>query len=87
MVIAEIVTLILYAISIVFLPEYFGTWFYSSLEWWPLLNTRLFEDLSFVMSVRFAWKVAVIVAVSAFPLYVFKFIKGKISPAASSKLL
>ncbi|KAF9784605.1 aminophospholipid-transporting P-type ATPase [Thelephora terrestris] len=67
MVIAEIATLLLYAISIVFLPEYF--------------------DLSFVLSVRFAWKVAVIVAVSAFPLYVFKFIKSKISPAASSKLL
>jgi len=67
MVIAEIVTLLLYAGSIVFLTEYF--------------------DLSFVVSVRFAWKVAVIVAVSAFPLYVIKFIKGKISPAASSKLL
>jgi len=67
MVIAEVVTLLLYAGSIVFLTEYF--------------------DLSFVVSVRFAWKVAVIVAVSAFPLYVIKFIKGKISPAASSKLL
>ncbi|KAG8733388.1 putative aminophospholipid-translocase [Ceratobasidium sp. 423] len=38
MVIAEIVTLMLYAISIAFLPEYF--------------------DLSFVLSWRFAWKVA-----------------------------
>jgi len=44
-------------------------------------------DLSFVISVRFVWKVAVIVAVSAFPLYVIKFVRGKISPAASSKLL
>ena len=51
------------------------------------LNVRLSADLSFVISVRFAWKVAVIVAVSAFPLYVIKFIKSKISPAASSKLL
>jgi hypothetical protein len=30
MVIAEIVTLLLYAVSIVFLPEYFGAYFYSS---------------------------------------------------------
>ena len=44
-------------------------------------------DLSFVISVRFVWKVAVIVAVSAFPLYVIKFVRAKISPAASSKLL
>ena len=53
----------------------------------PLLNISFPKDLSFVISVRFVWKVAVIVAVSAFPLYVIKFIKGKISPAASSKLL
>lgn len=50
-------------------------------------HVRLSADLSFVVSVRFAWKVAVIVAVSAFPLYVIKFIKSKIAPAASSKLL
>ncbi|KAG1772204.1 hypothetical protein EV702DRAFT_1201595 [Suillus placidus] len=32
-------------------------------------------DLDFVMSTRFAWKVAVIVAVSALPLYVIKLIR------------
>ncbi|EPQ55997.1 aminophospholipid-transporting P-type ATPase [Gloeophyllum trabeum ATCC 11539] len=67
MIISEIVTLLLYAVSMVFLPEYF--------------------DLSFVVSVRFAWKVAVIVAVSALPLYIIKFIKSRVAPAASSKLL
>lgn len=50
-------------------------------------HVSLSPDLSFVVSVRFAWKVAVIVVVSAFPLYVIKFIRSKISPAASSKLL
>ena len=50
-------------------------------------HTIFSKDLSFVVSVRFAWKVAVIVAVSAFPLYLIKLVKGKISPAASSKLL
>ncbi|KDR78234.1 hypothetical protein GALMADRAFT_245314 [Galerina marginata CBS 339.88] len=44
-------------------------------------------DLSFVITLPFAWKVAVIVAISALPLYIFKAIKRKIAPAASSKLL
>lgn len=44
-------------------------------------------DLTFVLSSRFAWKVAVMVAISAFPLYVIKFIRNRVAPAASSKLL
>ncbi|TBU21618.1 aminophospholipid-transporting P-type ATPase [Dichomitus squalens] len=67
MVVSEIVTLFIYAISMTFLPEYF--------------------DLTFVLSSRFAWKVAVIVAISAFPLYIIKFIRSRVAPAASSKLL
>ncbi|KAI0341172.1 protein transporter [Trametopsis cervina] len=67
MVISEVATFFLYALSLVFLPEYF--------------------DLTFVLSVRFAWKVAVIVAISAFPLYIVKLIRSRIAPAASSKLL
>ncbi|RPD63418.1 aminophospholipid-transporting P-type ATPase [Lentinus tigrinus ALCF2SS1-6] len=67
MVLSEIITLFIYAISMTFLPEYF--------------------DLTFVLSSRFAWKVAVIVAISAFPLYIIKFITSRVAPAASSKLL
>ncbi|KAI0087560.1 protein transporter [Irpex rosettiformis] len=67
MVISEVVTFFLYALSLAFLPEYF--------------------DLTFVLSVRFAWKVAVMVAISAFPLYIIKLIRSRIAPAASSKLL
>ncbi|KAL0952707.1 hypothetical protein HGRIS_006943 [Hohenbuehelia grisea] len=44
-------------------------------------------DLSFVVSVDFAWRTAVIVAISALPLYVIKLIRSRIAPAASSKLL
>lgn len=44
-------------------------------------------DLTFVISVRFAWKVAVIVAISAFPLYIIKLIRSRVAPAASSKLI
>ena len=51
------------------------------------LNVRTSADLSFLIPVRFAWKVAVVAAVIDFPLYVIRFIKSKISPAASSKLL
>ncbi|PPR03047.1 hypothetical protein CVT24_012435 [Panaeolus cyanescens] len=44
-------------------------------------------DLSFVVTLAFAWKTAVIVAISAVPLYTIKLIKRKVAPAASSKLL
>ncbi|CAL1698399.1 unnamed protein product [Somion occarium] len=67
MVVAEIVTLCFYMLSMIFLPEYF--------------------DLTFALSTRFAWKVAVIVAISAIPLYIIKFIRSRVAPAASSKLL
>ncbi|PAV15674.1 aminophospholipid-transporting P-type ATPase [Pyrrhoderma noxium] len=67
MVLSEIITLLIYAISIVFLPEYF--------------------DLGFVTTIRFAWKVGLIVAVSAFPLYLYKLIRSRVRPSTSSKLL
>ncbi|KAH9886694.1 aminophospholipid-transporting P-type ATPase [Cubamyces lactineus] len=67
MVLSEVVTLFIYAVSMTFLPEFF--------------------DLTFVLSTRFVWKVAVIVAISAFPLYVIKLIRSRVAPAASSKLL
>ncbi|KAJ8519306.1 hypothetical protein ONZ45_g3743 [Pleurotus djamor] len=44
-------------------------------------------DLSFVVTVDFAWKTAVIVAISALPLYIIKLIRSRVAPAASSKLL
>ncbi|KAF9513516.1 hypothetical protein BS47DRAFT_1372504 [Hydnum rufescens UP504] len=44
-------------------------------------------DLAFVVSERFAWKVALIVAVSSLPLYIIKLIKGRINPATFTKLL
>ncbi|TFK29197.1 protein transporter [Coprinopsis marcescibilis] len=44
-------------------------------------------DLSFVVTIGFAWKTAVIVAISTIPLYIIKLIRRKLAPAASSKLL
>ncbi|KAF5376750.1 hypothetical protein D9615_007897 [Tricholomella constricta] len=46
-----------------------------------------FFDLSFVVSLVFAWKLAVLVTISALPLYFIKLIHSRIAPAASSKLL
>ncbi|KDN43564.1 phospholipid-translocating P-type ATPase [Tilletiaria anomala UBC 951] len=66
MVISEIVTLFLYCVSIVFLPEFF--------------------DLKFVLSPRFLWKVALIIAVSSFPLYVIKIVRSRLAPPSYSKL-
>ncbi|KAF5389366.1 hypothetical protein D9757_004373 [Collybiopsis confluens] len=44
-------------------------------------------DLSFVVTLGFAWKVAVIVGISAMPLWIVKLVKSRVAPAASSKLL
>lgn len=43
-------------------------------------------DLSFVLTTRFLWKTAVIVAVSSFPLYVIKILKARLAPPSYSKL-
>src|ERR1700761_4466816 len=61
MVISEIVTLFFYVISIAFLPEYFGAGVSVDIS----SPTHDFADLTFVVTVGFAWKVAVIVALSA----------------------
>lgn len=84
MVISEIATFFLYALSLAFLPEYFGE--SNALAMYAYADESC-VDLTFVLSVRFAWKVAVIVAISAFPLYIIKLIRSRVAPAASSKLL
>jgi phospholipid-translocating ATPase len=43
--------------------------------------------MTFILTGRFAWKVAVITAVSSFPLYVVKIIKRRIAPPSYTKLL
>ena len=94
MVISEVVTLFFYIISIAFLPAYFGTFsffffFFSSFLFLSLIPPPplSLSDLSFVVTLAFAWKVTVIVALSALPLYIIKVIHMRVAPAASSKLL
>ena len=88
MVISEVVTLFFYIISIAFLPAYFGVFLFSFSQLRHADKKFLIsKDLSFVVSLAFAWKVAVIMAISAVPLYIIKLIHMRLAPAASSKLL
>ncbi|KAL1933234.1 hypothetical protein VTP01DRAFT_7324 [Rhizomucor pusillus] len=66
MVIAEVVTMLIYIGSMWLLPTYF--------------------DMSFILTTRFVWKVAVITAVSSFPLYIAKIIKRRYAPPSYTKL-
>ncbi|KAG0056733.1 putative aminophospholipid-translocase [Gryganskiella cystojenkinii] len=43
-------------------------------------------DLDFILTKTFVWKVAVITAVSSFPLYVIKMLRRKFAPPSYSKL-
>jgi phospholipid-translocating ATPase len=99
MIISEVVTLGMYAFSMIFLPEYFGAFVFSyppyasfpcfshdCLSFHVVVRAPLVSDLSFVVSVRFGWKVAVIVAISALPLWIIKMIKSRIAPEATTKL-
>ena len=65
-----------------FLPEFFG----GSLTRLSGACTDAKSDLSFVLSTRFLWKVALIIAVSSFPLYVIKFVRSRLAPPSYSKL-
>jgi len=87
MVISEVVTLFFYVVSIAFLPEYFGESSLTSSVLGLSLTIVYAPDLNFVVSLGFAWKTAVIVAISTIPLYIIKLIRRKVAPAASSKLL
>jgi phospholipid-translocating ATPase len=77
MVLSEVVTALVYFGSMAFLPSYFGG---------SCLGTTLIQDLSFVLSVGFVYKVAIIVAVSSAPLYVFKAVRQRFQPASYSKV-
>ncbi|KAG1146885.1 hypothetical protein G6F37_005178 [Rhizopus arrhizus] len=66
MVLAEVITVLVYFGSMWLLPTYF--------------------DMSFILTGRFIWKVAVITAVSSCPLYIVKIIKRKIAPPSYTKL-
>lgn len=97
MVISEVVTLLVYVVSMAFLPEYFGESFGIVLDVPLSVNTRMriltrfhmcniLSDLSFVLSTRFIWKTLLIVAISSFPLYMITEVKHRLAPASYAKL-
>jgi phospholipid-translocating ATPase len=66
MILAELVTVLIYFGSMWLLPTYF--------------------DMTFILTGRFVWKVAVITAVSSCPLYFVKMIRRRIAPPSYTKL-
>ncbi|KAI8341352.1 hypothetical protein BC941DRAFT_391490 [Chlamydoabsidia padenii] len=67
MIIAEILTMLIYIASMWLLPTYF--------------------DMTFILTSRFVWKVAVITGVSSLPLYIVKFIRRRYAPPSYTKLI
>lgn len=90
MVISEVSTLLIYGVSMIVLPQYFGMSCLSHLNGSLPCSTdfvcTLAQDLTFVLSFRFAWKVALIVLLSAFPLYLIKFVRRRLAPASYVKV-
>lgn len=85
MIIAEVVTFMVYIVSMVFLPEYFGKRISQNCKCFTELHVS-FSDLSFVFSTRFVGKTLLIVAVSSFPLYMITAVKHRLAPASYAKL-
>lgn len=51
-----------------------------------LISPNHSSDLNFVLSKSFIFKVAIIVAISSFPLYIIKSLHRHFNPAAYSKI-
>ena len=84
MIAAEVGSFLLYAISMAFLPQYFGERRFRQEA--AVLLIRRVTDLNFVLSYRFIYKVTIIVAISAFPLVMVRYLKDRLSSASYSKV-
>ena len=86
MVLAELLSILLYLLSLILLREFFGEfirlWTPSEIQ----LSTSCFSDAEFIKSVDFVWKTAVITGVSCLPLYFIKFLRRRFSPPSYQKL-
>lgn len=89
MVLSELGTALVYFGSMAILPAYFGKLrfyiFFRNLHKSVEVLMKK-TDLTFVLSSTFVYKVAVIVAVSSFPLYVIKAAHQRLNPAAYKKV-
>ena len=93
MVLAELLSILLYLLSLILLREFFGTMLCCvlSVKNWRFLTfidlLKLFlADAEFIKSVDFVWKTAVITGVSCLPLYFIKFLRRRFSPPSYQKL-
>ena len=93
MVLAELLSILLYLLSLILLREFFGTMLCCVLSvkiWWFLTFIDLLKlflaDAEFIKSVDFVWKTAVITGVSCLPLYFIKFLRRRFSPPSYQKL-
>lgn len=88
MVLSELGTALVYFGSMAILPAYFGKLrFYIFRNLHKSVEVLMKKtDLTFVLSSTFVYKVAVIVAVSSFPLYVIKAAHQRLNPAAYKKV-
>lgn len=88
MVLSELGTAVVYFGSMAILPAYFGEDEFSTAHLVPISLTVAYTlvDLSFVLTTRFVAKVAIIVAVSSFPLYMIKAFHHRFKPAAYAKV-
>ena len=90
MVLAELLSILLYLLSLILLREFFGTMLFCVKNWRFLtfidLLKLLLADAEFIKSVDFVWKTAVITGVSCLPLYFIKFLRRRFSPPSYQKL-
>ena len=90
MIIGEFLSLALYILSLLILKDYFGKckirWFFYYISVRKMLKFHLISDAEFLKTGDFMWKTASITAISCVPLYVWKFLRKKFSPAAYQKL-
>jgi phospholipid-translocating ATPase len=83
MILAELISLVLYLLSLIILHDYFGKF---ELFVRYCVTTVTFSDSEFIRTNDFIWKVLVITLVSCLPLYILKFLRKKFSPPSYSKL-
>ena len=98
MVVAEVISLGVYLISVMLFPGNFGKKYSIHLILHFIFNLQLyilnkliiynhcFLDTNFMTTWGFIWKVLAITAVSCVPLYIMKLIRKKVAPSSYQKL-
>lgn len=90
MILSELLTFLVYLVSMVVLKTYFGKDLFAfTLVQFNLTNALLLlfkTDITFIASWGFIWRVVLVTMVSCLPIYLFRFIKRKLDPPSYTKL-